>query len=443
MKSDAEYESDLQIQNKRLEKRVVELESRLKKRIQTESLLKETLQELHIHQEELRTQNEDLIRAQEEIETANRKYQDLYNFAPVGFFNFDRSGRILEVNLTGADLLGGYRSNLIGSPFRVFLDKKSKSAFTKHLRRVLDNNPTSDTVWLAVKDEPSFPAEIVSTPFSSESGQYIYCRSAIRDISKRYRADQILQSAHQELERINQDLKNEIRERQNAEDSLREREERLRASLDEKNVLLTEIHHRVKNNMQVISSLMALQADEVRDAALRSVLLDVNHRVRSMAMVHEKLYQSSDLARIDFADYAQALLKYLWQALGSGISGIRLDLNLEPVLLSVNAAVPCGLILNELFSNALKHAFTKRKNGTVIVSLQRDGSEGLHLCVRDNGIGFPPDYDWKNARSLGLRLVQMLAKQLNADVNVTSDKGTEITIIFEGSKAVAIPPSSS
>ena len=145
----------------------------------------------------------------------------------------------------------------------------------------------------------------------------------------------------------------DITERKKAEAALRQ-------SLGEKEVLLKEIHHRVKNNMQVISSLVALQAERLPDAAMRAVLQDVTHRVRSMALVHEKLYQSADMARVEFAEYAKSLLNYLWRAHGTAASGVRLALDLEPVPLSVNAAVPCGLILNELVSNALKHAFRGR-----------------------------------------------------------------------------------
>ncbi|MBI4776206.1 MAG: PAS domain S-box protein [Deltaproteobacteria bacterium] len=223
----------------------------------------------------------------------------------------------------------------------------------------------------------------------------------------------------------------DITEHKRAEEALRQGEERLRASLGEKEVLLKEIHHRVKNNMQVISSLLALQADELQDTAMRSILRDVTHRVRSMAMVHEKLYQSTDLARVEFADYARSLLNYLWRAHGAAASGVGLDLDLEPVLLPVNEAVPCGLILNELFSNALKHAFSGRDGGQVAVSLRGDTQRHVRLSVRDNGAGLPPGMDWGQTRSLGLRLVQMLAGQLRADVEVTSDKGTEFTITFE------------
>ncbi|MDY0170057.1 MAG: PocR ligand-binding domain-containing protein [Thermoguttaceae bacterium] len=207
-------------------------------------------------------------------------------------------------------------------------------------------------------------------------------------------------------------------------------QESLNASLAEKEVLLKEIHHRVKNNMQVISSLVALQADRSPDDRMRTVLQDVTHRVRSMALVHEKLYESSDMARVEFAEYVQSLLGYLWHAHATA-SGVRLVTDLEPVSLSVNAAVPCGLILNELVSNALKHAFRGRAAGEVAVSL-RDSPDGrVCLRVRDNGTGLPPDFDWRQADSLGLRLVQILAGQLRATVEVSGGEGTEFSVTWE------------
>ena len=220
---------------------------------------------------------------------------------------------------------------------------------------------------------------------------------------------------------------------------IKKAQESLNASLAEKEVLLKEIHHRVKNNMQVISSLVALQADRLPDDAMRTVLQDVTHRVRSMALVHEKLYQSHDMARVEFAEYTRGLLNYLWRAHGTVASGIRLALDLEPVPLSVNAAVPCGLILNELVSNSLKHAFRGRVpsgcGGEVTVTLR--GSPGGEVClrVRDNGTGLPPGLDWRQADSLGLRIVQILAAQLHAAVEVVGGEGTEFTITFGGRKA--------
>jgi two-component sensor histidine kinase len=207
-------------------------------------------------------------------------------------------------------------------------------------------------------------------------------------------------------------------------------EEQIKAALAEKEVLLKEIHHRVKNNMQVISSLVALQADQLKDEAMREVLQDVTHRVRSMALVHEKLYQAHDLARVEFAEYTQSLLNYLWRAHGTTAARVRLALDLEPMPLSVNAAVPCGLILNELATNALKHAFRDRAGGEVVMSLHGGPDGRVCLRVRDNGVGLPAGLDWRQADSLGLRLVQMLAGQLHATVDVSHGEGTEFAVTF-------------
>jgi PAS domain S-box-containing protein len=223
---------------------------------------------------------------------------------------------------------------------------------------------------------------------------------------------------------------------------LRRAEEYLRASLEEKEVLLKEIHHRVKNNMQVISSLVSLQADQTQNPALREVLRDVTHRVRSMALVHEKLYQSADLAQIDFAEYTRSLLSYLWRAHGTLAANVRLTVDLQPVPLPVSTAVPCGLILNELAGNALRHAFRKREADVetagsrnsdrpeVKVTLGAAPEGRVCLSVRDNGTGLPAGFDWRQTKTLGLRLVQILAGQVHATVEVASGEGTGFVVTF-------------
>ena len=213
---------------------------------------------------------------------------------------------------------------------------------------------------------------------------------------------------------------------------LKKAKEALQVNLAEKEVLLKEIHHRVKNNMQVISSLVSMQAYEVADPAMRAVFEDVTYRVRSMAMVHEKLYQSMDLARIDFADYIKSLFGFLWRAHESAAARVNIEYQLQPVSLSVNAAVPCGLILNELFSNALKHAFIGREKGKIVVALHQDGENNIHISVQDDGIGLPGEIDWQHSQSLGLRIVRTLVRQLRAEFKVHSTSGTRFALCFAG-----------
>jgi PAS domain S-box-containing protein len=212
---------------------------------------------------------------------------------------------------------------------------------------------------------------------------------------------------------------------------LKQAEERLKSSLREKEVLLKEIHHRVKNNLQVIASLVDLQAEGMRESGLLEMFADIRDRVRSMALVHEKLYQSESLARVDFADYMQSLLGYLSRSHGKPESAIELKSDLQPVALSVGKAVPCGLIVNELVSNAYKHAFRGRAKGEIRTGLGMSPNGRVWLRVGDNGVGLPAGMDWRQSRSLGLRLIQLLAGQLHATVDVRTDCGTEFEIAFE------------
>jgi two-component sensor histidine kinase len=219
------------------------------------------------------------------------------------------------------------------------------------------------------------------------------------------------------------ELEREVEERKRAEASLQ-------TSLREREVLLKEIHHRVKNNMQVISSLVSFQSDAIDDPAVRSVFDDLRGQVRTMALVHEKLYQSESLARIDFAEYARGLSGYLERMYGSAASNVRVTFDVDPVLLSVETAVPCGLILNELASNAFKHAFRDGRSGEISISLHSNADGRVCLGVGDNGIGLPADMNWRELPSLGLQIVQMLAGQLQGQLDVCTDNGTAFCLTF-------------
>jgi PAS domain S-box-containing protein len=207
-------------------------------------------------------------------------------------------------------------------------------------------------------------------------------------------------------------------------------EERIHASLHEKEVLLKEIHHRVKNNLQVVSSLLSLQSAHVKDAPTREIFRDSQNRIRSMALVHDRLYRAADLARIDLGEYARGLATHILRSYGVVTERIVLNVDADAVLVGVDRAISCGLILNELISNAIKHAFPDERRGAIQIEV-RALSERAHLLrVRDDGVGLPIDLDFRNTTSLGLQLVNALAKQIHGTVELAGQVGTDITIRF-------------
>ncbi|HEX6895021.1 MAG TPA: histidine kinase dimerization/phosphoacceptor domain -containing protein [Bryobacteraceae bacterium] len=207
-------------------------------------------------------------------------------------------------------------------------------------------------------------------------------------------------------------------------------EERIRASLREKEALLKEIHHRVKNNLQVISSLLGLQSRAVVDPETRKMFQESQDRIHSMALLHESLYQSHNLAEINFPDYIRQLAAHLFHSYGVAAERIHLQTELDDLSLHLDAAVPCGLIINELISNSLKYAFPDGRQGKIRIELRGLSDHTTRLVVADNGVGLRADVDWVNTRSLGLRLVRSLAQQLGAELEVNTAAGTEVRLAF-------------
>lgn len=217
-------------------------------------------------------------------------------------------------------------------------------------------------------------------------------------------------------------------------EEVRRAEEKLHASLQEKEVLLKEIHHRVKNNLQMIYSLLRLQYRRVEDQQAADILLDSQNRIRSIALVHEKLYRSDDLSEIDLTQYIPGLVISLFNSYGTTSTNIDLKTDIDPVYLDIDAAVLCGLIINELVSNSLKYAFPEQQTGEIQVKLQSNLSHMITLTVQDNGIGIPECFDMMQTDSLGLKLVQDLADQLEGHVELNHQQGTEVKITFPGSR---------
>jgi PAS domain S-box-containing protein len=207
-------------------------------------------------------------------------------------------------------------------------------------------------------------------------------------------------------------------------------DEELKASLEEKEVLLKEIHHRVKNNMQIISSLLRLQAANIKDEKIQEVFNEVHGRIRSMSLLYEMLYQSKDLARVNFAEYIKRLTSHLISMHKVEIAAPSLRLGVSDVHLDIKRAIPCGLIITELVSNSLKHAFPNGRKGEIVVEMHPNKEEKYKLVVSDNGVGFPEGLDFRQTKSLGMRLVVDLVNQLNGTIELRREGGTEFRIEF-------------
>jgi PAS domain S-box-containing protein len=219
-------------------------------------------------------------------------------------------------------------------------------------------------------------------------------------------------------------------------------ERALAAALAAKEVLLQEVHHRVKNNLQIISSLLNMQAEMLSDPSLKEVLLESRHRVESMAMIHERLYSNADIDCLDFNQYVEALARELFSAYAVNSNPVCLRFELEPISLELSQAIPCGLILNELVSNCLKYAFPDQRRGELLIALRCADDDRVTMRVADNGIGLPPGLDWQKSKTLGLRIVNILARQLMGAVHQESGAGGDFSLTFQkaASRSPVHPP---
>jgi PAS domain S-box-containing protein len=292
--------------------------------------------------------------------------------------------------------------------------------------------------------------EISGLPVRDPAGRVVGYRGIARDIGERRRTQEALKKAYDQLEirvqqrtaelkeandsleaRVQQrtaDLASAVRALQ-AEISERKRVElQMQSSLQEKEVLLKEIHHRVKNNLQIISSLLSLQSEKISNQDQARTFKESQDRIRSMALIHEKLYQARDISRVDFAEYVRSLTAYLSRSYVTR-PGIEIVIDIEGIFLDIDQAIPCGLIINELVSNSLKYAFREGRSGEIRIGLS-NGDHSYILAVGDNGAGLPPGLDFRNTPSLGLQLVNTLVGQLEGTIDLAEGAGTTFRITF-------------
>jgi PAS domain S-box-containing protein len=333
---------------------------------------------------------------------AEAKFRGLLESAPDGIVVVDQDGRIAIVNGAVERMFGYSRDDLVGQPVELLVPERYRGHHSEY-RNGYFQHPVTRPMGAGrlltgrKSDGGEFPVEISLSPLETSEGRLV--TSIIRDVTDRRRA-----------------------------------EEQLKASLREKEVLLKEIHHRVKNNLQITSSLLKLQSNYIRDPDAQEMFDESQNRIRSMALVHEKLYQARDLSRVDFAEYAKSLAALLFRSYGVDRTRIELVLKTEELPLPIDVAVPCGLILNELVSNCLKHAFPPGSSGHVTIAIER-GRDRAVIAVGDDGIGLPAGLVPERTDTLGLQLVHTLADQLHARLEFERQAGTRVrlTLVEAGS----------
>jgi PAS domain S-box-containing protein len=323
----------------------------------------------------------------------------ILDLADDAIISVDEQQRIILFN-QGAEKIFGYSyQEVVGQPLDVLLPATLSEIHRQHIHDFAESHVTArrmgerGEIRGRRKDNAEFPAEASISKVDVE-GMTMFT-VILRDVTQRVAA-----------------------------------EEKIKTSLREKEALLKEIHHRVKNNLQVVTSLLGLQSRAATDEQTRKMFQESQDRIHSMALLHESLYQSNNLSMIDFPDYIRQLASHLFHSYGVRADRIHLRTHLDELCLNLDSAVPCGLIINELVSNSLKYAFPDGREGEVRIELHEHFDGQARLVVADNGIGLRSDIDWSTARSLGLRLVRSLAEQLGARIAVKSDTGTEVQLTF-------------
>jgi PAS domain S-box-containing protein len=367
--------------------------------------------------------------AEKLMSISEEKYRELIEQAADSIFVGDTEGNFIEVNTKACELTGYNKNELLTMNMSDLFAKREMQ--TKPLRYdlLLNGEIVVSERKLTTKNKNTIPIEMNTVRMSNGTYQAI-----MRNVSERKRAEELLLKYQEELEllvmhrtqefeKINAELKKENIDRLHTE-------KLLKFQLKEKEILLKEIHHRVKNNMQVIISLLNLQASSIEDVKMQEIYRESQNRIKSMALIHEKLYQSKDLTHINFSEYVSSLANYLAQTYLTDRHQIKIFTKTQDIPLEFDTVISLGLIINELVSNAMKYAFDKKSNGKIEISLKKDKGNQLNFYICDNGKGVPKNIDFRNTKSLGLQLVCSLTQQIGGTINMTNTNGTAYHIMF-------------
>ncbi len=344
-------------------------------------------------------------RAGEELQKSRDAFRNIVESSPVGIFRTCPPGRFVMVNpamaqMFGFDTIEEFRERMNDEASHVYYNAEDQGRFLSLIRK----DKKFNGVEFLCRNKRGEPFWVMAS-----------CRAIVNE--------------KDEITAI-EGFFSDITEQKRAEEGLKKSQEQLRDMLKEKEILLREIHHRVKNNMQIISSLLGLQAAHVKDGRDGKLFEVSQGRVRSMALVHEKLYRSESIAGLDFQEYITDLVNELFRT-HYGLVKVNVIVNARDIFIPIDDVIPCSLIIYEMVTNALKHAFPVDRGGTVVIDFFSEGEEKV-LRIKDDGVGMPPGLDYRNTDSLGLQLVNALAKQLKGAVQYNGSGGAEFTVRFRG-----------
>jgi len=355
----------------------------------------------------------------EKLRQSERKFRYLIESAPDAMIIVDGNGIINLVNKQTTNIFGYSETELYGRNIEMLMPERFSSQHIKH-RQVYKDNPKNRMMGegrdlkALRKDGSEFDVEISLSPINSEVDGEILVVAAIRDISARKK------------------IENEIRElNRTLEERVKERTEELERSLVEKVTMLQEIHHRVKNNLQTVSSLLRIQSNKIPGNPAVEYLKASEQRIRSMALIHMQLYKTKDFSKINFYEYIDDLCNQLMISFGITNERVKVSLDIKDIYFSIDTALPCGLMINELFTNSLKHAFPGKREGNILIRIKRTVNRTFELTYRDDGIGAEGDFMTENPSKLGILLINTLIEQLEGDVKISSEAGTEFILTFK------------
>ncbi len=335
--------------------------------------------------------------AQETLRASEERFAGAFEFAPIGVALVSPEGRFIKVNQALCELVGVTEADLLARTFQDITHPDDLQADLENLRRLVAGDVRSYQMEKRYRHSRGHfvPVLLNVSLVRAPDGTPRYFIAQIQDISEQKRA------------------------RTDLEESLRE-----------KQALLKEVHHRVKNNLQVITSLLRLEASRTEESTTRHVLKEMQGRIHSMALLHETLYRSGEFGRVELSDYLRQLSLQLFRAHGGAATQANLVLDLAPVEVEIDQAIPCGLIVNELLTNSLKHGFVEGRSGEVRVSLRPQGDTSVRLEVSDTGVGLPADFETRLLKSLGMQLITDLARQLGGRPDVGAGPGAMFTMTF-------------